>query len=812
MDRRFSSHPPRLVLAWVAALMFVAVTAAREVVTAPGFAVTLLYYVPVALVAVAFGFRAGVAAATVAMVLFAVGDATEPIRSNGVALYTNAIGYLARAVTSYVLAILGLYSDRVRRLGMRFQGLVDAAPDAMVIVDDHGRVVLANAQAERLLGYTRDELLELSVEALIPRRFRESHPGHRDGFFADADPRPMGDGLELYALHKDGHEIPVEISLGPVETEEGMVVSAAIRDVTARKRTQLALREAEERFRRAFEEAPIGMAMLDLEGRFVQVNDALCEITGYSREQLEASSLAAITHPDDVGKQEQEIARVIADETAGFRSDLRLVYAGGHPVWVAVQTTLLRDDDRRPVRFLAQIQDVTDRRRNEERLRYLADHDVLTGLLNRRSFEVELDAHSSRVVRYGGGGAAIVLDLDHFKFINDTLGHSAGDEAITLAASVLRSRLRKTDVVARLGGDEFAVLLPEADASQAQHVAEELLEELRRQTIDLGNTSRTLAASAGISLFGAETGLTGEDVLVNADLAMYDAKTAGRDRVQLYTAGAEGSTRMKGRVTWTQRISEALQQDGFTLLAQPIIDFATGQPSQYELLLRMRDEHGDLVPPGSFLYIAERLGMVQEIDRWVTGQAIALLAERHTRGVDLTLEVNLSGLSLGDPELLELISRELKHTGVPADRLIFEVTETAAVINMARAGQFARDLTRLGCRLALDDFGAGNGSFSYLKHLPFDYLKIDGGFVKSAGTSETDRLLIKAAVDIATGMGRRTIAEYVGDEETVRLLTRLGVDYGQGFYLGRPAPLNGAPPWATAMSPAAQDASNAVDQ
>ena len=268
---------------------------------------------------------------------------------------------------------------------------------------------------------------------------------------------------------------------------------------------------------------------------------------------------------------------------------------------------------------------------------------------------------------------------------------------------------------------------------------------------------------------------------------------------------------MKGRVTWAQRIGGALQHDGFALLAQPIIDFATGQPGQYELLLRMRDEHGDLVPPGSFLYIAERLGMVQEIDRWVTRQAIALLAERHARGVDLTLEVNLSGLSLGDPELLELIGRELKRTGVPAHRLIFEVTETAAVINMARAGQFVRDLMRLGCRFALDDFGAGYGSFSYLKHLPFDYLKIDGGFVKSASTSETDRLLIKAAVDIATGMGKRTVAEYVGDKETVRLLTRLGVDYGQGFYLGRPTPLNGTPPHAPAIRDAAQDTSGIAD-
>jgi EAL domain-containing protein (putative c-di-GMP-specific phosphodiesterase class I) len=247
---------------------------------------------------------------------------------------------------------------------------------------------------------------------------------------------------------------------------------------------------------------------------------------------------------------------------------------------------------------------------------------------------------------------------------------------------------------------------------------------------------------------------------------------------------------MKGRLTWAQRIGGALQHDGFTLLAQPIVDLASGRASQYELLLRMRDERGELIPPGTFLYIAERLGMVQEIDRWVTEQAIGLLAEHLAHGDELTLEVNLSGLSIGDPGLLVLISRGLERTKIAPRQLIFEITETAAVVNMTRAGRFARDLTRLGCRFALDDFGAGYGSFYYLKHLPFDYLKIDGEFVKGCRTSNTDRLLIKAAVDIASGMGKLTVAEFVGDEETARLLTRLGVDYGQGFYLGRPVPLD----------------------
>jgi diguanylate cyclase (GGDEF)-like protein/PAS domain S-box-containing protein len=790
----------------VAAALFLVVFGLRQAVTAPGFGFTLLYSVPVALVAVAFGLRGGVLAGSVALVLFAVGDATAPIRAHGVAIHANPVGYLSQVVRLYLLGVLvGFYADRVRRDGERFRGLVDAAPDATVVIDQAGRIVLVNARVQALLGRQREELVGEPVEVLLPAGVRERHSAHRERFFELPAARAMGPELELYALHRDGGEIAVEISLSPFETKNGTLVSAAIRDVSERQRAEAAVREAQERFRRAFDEAPIGMAMLELDGRFAAVNEALCEITGHSNAQFKATSLQAIIHPDDLAEHEREFAHVLASETAGIRSQKRVVHACRQPVWVTMQVTLLRDDEGAPLRLLVQLQDITDRRRYEQRLRHLADHDALTGLLNRRSFEQQLESQRTRNARYGGAGAAIVLDLDHFKLINDTLGHAAGDEAIARAATVLGSRLRETDVLARLGGDEFGVLLPQADAAQARRVVDELLSALRAETVQLGSQSRSLAASAGIALLHSGGQLSGEDLLVNADLAMYDAKNAGRDRAELYT-GEAASSRMKGRMTWAHRIGEALQNGEFTLLAQPIVDLASGHAPQHELLLRMRDERGDLIPPSTFLFIAERLGMVQEIDRWVTERAIALLAEHHARGEDLTLEVNLSGLSIGDPELVALISRELKRTHVEAHRLIFEVTETAAVINMTRAGQFVRHLTRLGCRFALDDFGAGYGSFYYLKHLPCDFLKIDAEFVNGCRTSETDRLLIKAIVDIATGMGKRTIAEHVGDDETTRLLTRLGVNYGQGFHLGPPVALHDTQPAAATTQTAGPSA------
>ncbi len=395
---------------------------------------------------------------------------------------------------------------------------MESAPDAIVIVDEHGVIELINAKAETLFGYPREELLGQPSECLVPERFRGAHLEHRAALFVEPSVRQTGSRLNIYALRKDGTEVPVDVALAPLETADGTLVSVVIRDRT----------EAEELFRQAFDEAPIGMAMLDLGGRFVQVNHALCEITGYSRKQLVALSLVAITHPHD-GEEEGEIVRMLAGDGAGYRPEKRLAHADGRDAWVAVQTTLLHDAEGHPLRYLAQIQDITERRSHEQRLRYLADHDTLTGLLNRASFERQLEAHRLQLARYGGTGAVIMLDLDHFKFINDTRGHSAGDEAIIRAARVLRSRVRESDVLARLGGDEFAVLLPQTDAREARLVAEQLLQALQAETVDLGGHARPLTASAGVALFESEHMLSGEDVLVNADLTMYDAKNAGRD-------------------------------------------------------------------------------------------------------------------------------------------------------------------------------------------------------------------------------------------------------------------------------------------
>lgn len=689
--------------------------------------------------------------------------------------------------------------EELRAAERRHGLLADNATDMILVFDPSGTLTYASPASRELMGFGPEEL--------VGRRPREFV--HADDHEAMVRARALVSRQDetvtvtIRIRHRDGHHVWVEARVRRVadlETGEMREGQAIVRDVSDRVAADAALREgveriaaAEQRFRTAFEAAPIGMALTDLDGCFIQVNDALCAITGYTREELEEMSFAELSHPADAGRDDEMMQSLLSGEQNTYWMEKRYVDVVGQVVWVAVHATLVRASDGSPQHFLGQIQDVSERVRYEAQLQHMADHDPLTGLLNRRSFERELNQHIHRVQRYGPEGAALVLDIDRFKHINDTLGHNVGDELIVKVAQTLRTRLRDSDVLARLGGDEFAVLLPRGGKVEAEAVAESILASVRAQSVlTTAGRRRPITTSVGIALFGESDGLSAEEVLVNADLAMYDAKEAGRDRAATFSSQERSASRMKARITWAERIREALEEDRFTLYAQPIVELRSGLVRQHELLLRMLDEQGEVIPPAAFIGIAERFDLMQEIDRWVVARAIRHMGEQRRMGRDLVFEVNISGSSTGDPDLLTIIQRELADNEVDPVNLVLEVTETTAVSNIPRAQEFAQRLAELGCRFALDDFGAGFGSFYYLKHLPFDILKIDGEFVRSCTTSQTDQLLVRAAVDIARGMGKETIAEYVGDDETVELLRTLGVDYAQGFHVGRPAPLDQA--------------------
>ena len=366
---------------------------------------------------------------------------------------------------------------------------------------------------------------------------------------------------------------------------------------------------------------------------------------------------------------------------------------------------------------------------------------------------------------------------------------------LTAIARLLVQRTRDTDVVGRLGGDEFGIVLSHSSGEDAEGVALSLLHELREDRSTVVNEQPvSVAASIGLRVLARGEGLTADELIVEADVAMYDAKETGRNRVSVAGSDSIEPTRLRRRLAMSDRIRRALaRDDGFVLYEQPICALGTGEVDRTEILVRMPDGEGELLPPSSFLPIADHFGLMPSVDQWVIVHAIELLAARQKAGINVGMEVNLSGTSIGDPAVIDFIAESVRSAGIDPTALIFEVTETEAIVNIDRARVLSRQLSSLGCQFALDDFGAGFGSFYYLKHLPFDVVKIDGDFIKTLPRSTSDQLTVQAIVTIARGLKKRTVAEFVGNERTVDMLRAYGVDFAQGYHIGKPAPATLAP-------------------
>ena len=548
-----------------------------------------------------------------------------------------------------------------------------------------------------------------------------------------------------------------------------------------------ALGGSEELLRSTVESTADGILVVDSDGKVAFGNHRFAEMWHIPVELLETGDdealLAfAVEQLDDPQAFRSKVQELYQSD----REDLdSLLFKDGR-VFERYSRPLVRDGG--VAGRVWSFRDISERRRFEAQLVHLANHDPLTGLFNRRRFDEELDRHLSEAQRYDLHGALLFLDLDQFKDVNDSRGHRAGDDLLTSLALLLRQRLRETDIIARLGGDEFAVLLPRADAEQANTVAKDLLEAIRSYTFIVGGAPLGITVSLGIVLF-PEHGINAGELLSRADMAMYRSKEEGRNRASMFAPEGDWQAQVESRIGWHQRIREALDNDLFVLHAQPILDLATDRISQYELLLRMVGPDGEMIAPSLFLDIAERSGLIQDIDRWVVRRAIELLGEYAAAGRELRLEVNLSGKAFADHDLLTMIQDELHDHGANPANLVLEVTETAAIANIGEARDFVRTLQAIGCGFALDDFGVGFSSFSQLKHLPVDYLKIDGSFVQDLAQNAVDQHLVRAIVSIARGLGKKTIAEFVGDAETVRLLKAYGVDYAQGYHVAKPAPL-----------------------
>ena len=578
------------------------------------------------------------------------------------------------------------------------------------------------------------------------------------------------------------------------QTDEALVFGGAVLAVLLllalareieRGRLQGSLARSQERNATLFEHSNDAIWALDLDGRFTTINPAGLQMLGYTSEELLGMSIGEIvqgTHLDTVG----ELMERGSKGEPSTNVNLELFTRTGRSVAVGLNTNPLRDKGQL-TGMLWFVTDESGRKRFQQELTHLASRDSLTGLFNRRRFEEELNLEIGRSRRGEYSSAVLFLDLDHFKDVNDVLGHAAGDELLTHFSELLLSQVRETDVVARLGGDEFTVILPHTDIAGAREFGEKLLDAIGRQELNVNGQAMPMTASIGIARI-PEDGRTQEELLSSADMAMYQAKEAGRNRVCDYGGELDLHGLVEKRLEWRRRIAEAVAHDLLILHAQPILDLNNGGISNYELLLRMPAADGAVYEAAQFISHAERFGMMRPIDRWVVRNGIKLAARfgdgRHR---DVVFEINISGHGFNDDQLPVIIANELVASRVDPKKIVFEVTESAAISNLERANRFISDVKRIGCGFALDDFGVGFSSLHQLKNLDVDYLKIDGAFIRNLPHDTVDQHLVKAIVEVSRALGKATIAEFVGDGQTLNLLRKFGVDFAQGYHIGKPA-------------------------
>ncbi len=427
---------------------------------------------------------------------------------------------------------------------------------------------------------------------------------------------------------------------------------------------------------------------------------------------------------------------------------------------------------------------ITALKERDEMLRQLADHDQLTGLVNRHHFAQKLEHEIAHITYAGHTSALLFLDLDQFKLVNDTLGHAAGDRLLVQVADKLSASLRAEDVICRFGGDEFTILARDVTAEGAVDLARSIIKVMREVHFVEARHVFNICCSIGVAMIDSDR-FTPDELLAQADMACYDAKSQGRNCYSLFARGTGDTQQMMTYIGWSQKVKQAVEKDRFVLHYQPIINLANGETELFEVLLRMPDKN-TLIAPTAFLPVAERFGLMLDIDHWVIRNAMRFLAAFRGANTDIKFCINLSGHIFEDPNLVPSIRDGLRRNGLSPSSLVFEITEQVAIRYLDNANERMRELMDIGCRFALDDFGAGFSSLTYIKRLPVDYIKIEGSFIENMSKDSIDQAMVRSIVQIARTVGKQTIAEYVQDEKSLDILRDLGADYAQGFHIGEP--------------------------
>ncbi len=548
------------------------------------------------------------------------------------------------------------------------------------------------------------------------------------------------------------------------------------------------LLESEQRYRDLVETSHDLVWTTDPRGRFTYLNNAARDIFGLSPRDLNGRCFFDF----EAGNAHIANRRFLAllrrnGEVKNYVT--HVVTSRGENRWIGINARVVLDDNREIMGIRGTARDITEQHLANQRIEYLAMHDSLTDLPNRIALQKALAA----ALESATPGAVLFLDIDHFKYVNDNFGHHTGDQMIKGVGSALRGMMRDVNgALFRLGGDEFAIHLPGSLRQDAVLTAERALDTVQHYRFQRSASKgiSNLSASIGIALYPFHGGdIAG--LLSNVDIAMYRAKEQGRNRHVMFEHGADGMRSTHRRVHWAKKLRDAIDDDRLVLFAQPAVRLADRKPMHHEILLRIRDEDGKIIMPGNFIEVAETLGLAQELDMRVVEKLLLHLRERKLTGKKVRYCVNLSRVSIADQSWTRRLVSMLSAGGAAPEQLVFGITETAAMAEIDTVLTFARKLKDLGCRFALDGFGAGFSSFYYLKRFDADYLKLDGSFTRDLAADESNRVFVKALNDVATGMRKQVVAQWVETPATLALLRDLGAQYGQGYLFHNPAPLEG---------------------
>lgn len=663
----------------------------------------------------------------------------------------------------------------------------------LILDSNNGNIVEANSAALAYYGYPDEQLIGMNINTLFKAPDNEGETPLKK-LIVEQSPLYL-----MKQLLASGETRDAEIHAGPIGIEGQRLLYLIIHDVTERLSSERALRDNEEKLRGIVEAADEGIIMVDSDGKIQFFNPAAQSIFGYPAEKIIGEEFVDLLDPQFLHQNDispQSDINSWLPTIAGTACEIvgRRMNGDNFPLSLSLSVVKINDSDH----YVALIQDHSESQQNAERLSYLAQHDVLTGLLNRREFERRLDLRLATPDSADEALALCYIDVDNFGVINNTCGQTAGNDLLQQLSTLIKTQVSEAKFIGRLGGDEFALLLDNCSTEQAEQLCNTLLQTIKSFTFTCETQPFDISISIGLTGF-RPANETVSSVLSAAHIACNMAKKKGLNQLHIYHAGDIGLIKQYGDMRLISRITQALNEGRFQLLAQPIAPLNSTLHSNYhhyEILVEMQDEKGRAVSPEKFIHAAERFILMPAIDRWVVsnlfsrqGDNLRAWNEQNIDDKGFLFAVNLSGTSLADSSFLKFLERQFTQHHIPYQSICFEITETAAVANMDQAKRLIKHLSQCGCRFALDDFGTGLSSYTYLKNLPVDYLKIDGSFVRNITTDTVDQAMVSSINQVGHALGLRTIAEWAEDQETLERLMELGVDYAQGYGVGKPQPI-----------------------